>query len=261
MRLSMLPFFLLSVLAFGDSMTLRDGRVITGKFLSSDGKIIKFEMGDRVDNAKIEDVQSLTFDVRQPAPPPPPPVTPPPPAGQAISGGAPAANPGVELLAGTPIVVRMIEPIDSEKDPVGKTFRASLDEPINDRLGNTLIPRGADVVVRLIDDKEAGKLAGRTVLTLNLATVAVNGRAVDINTRNITEQSASQTQKSAKVIGGTAVVGAVIGAVAGGGKGAAIGAGAGAGVGTVAEIASKGPKVRVPSETRLTFKLEQPVRI
>jgi hypothetical protein len=130
-----------------------------------------------------------------------------------------------------------------------------------DRLGNTLIPRGADVVVRLIDDKEAGKLAGRTVLTLNLATVAVNGRPVDINTRNITEQSASQTQKSAKVIGGTAVVGAVIGAVAGGGKGAAIGTAAGAGVGTVAELSSKGPKVRIPSETRLTFKLEQPVRI
>jgi hypothetical protein len=257
MRLSMLPFFLLSVLAFGDSMTLRDGRVITGKFLSSDGKIIKFEMGDRVDNAKIEDVQSLTFDVRQPAPPPPAPA----PAALTNVQGTLSASTGTELLAGTPIVVRMIEPIDSEKDPVGKTFRASLDEPINDRLGNTLIPRGADVVVRLIDDKEAGKLAGRTVLTLNLATVAVNGRAVDINTRNITEQSASQTQKSAKVIGGTAVVGAVIGAVAGGGKGAAIGAGAGAGVGTVAEIASKGPKVRVPSETRLTFKLEQPVRI
>jgi hypothetical protein len=256
MRVSILPVFLLSVLAFGDSMTLRDGRVITGKFLSSDGRIIRFEMGDRVDNAKIEDVQSLTFDVRQPAPPPPPPAT-----AATVNNGAPAANGGTELLAGTPIVVRMIDPIDSEKDPIGKIFRASLDEPIMDRLGNTLIPRGADVAVRLIDDKEAGKLAGRTVLTLNLATVAVNGRPVDINTRNITEQSASQTQKSAKTIGGTAVVGAVIGAVAGGGKGAAIGSVAGAGVGTVVELSTKGPKVHIPSETRLTFKLEQPVRI
>ncbi len=254
MRLSVLPLFFISLVAFADSMTLRDGRVITGKFLSSDGKIIKFEMGDRVDNAKIEDVQSLTFDVRQPAPPPP--------TAGIVTGSAPVVgHVATELLAGTPIVVRMIEPIDSEKDPIGKTFRASLDEPIMDHLGNTLIPRGADVVVRLIDDKEAGKLAGRTVLTLNLATVAVGGRPVDINTRNITEQSASQTQKSAKTIGGAAVVGAVVGAVAGGGKGAAIGSVAGAGVGTAVELSSKGPKVHIPSETRLTFKLEQPVRI
>ena len=43
-------------------------------------------------------------------------------------------------------------------------------------------------------------------------------------------------QQSAKVIGGTAVVGAIIGAIAGGGKGAAIGAAAGAGTGAAIQV-------------------------
>ena len=60
--------------------------------------------------------------------------------------------------------------------------------------------------------------------------------------------------------GGTAAVGAIIGAIAGGGKGAAIGAGAGAAAGAGAEIVTAGQRVRIPSETRLTFVLDSAVK-
>ena len=60
--------------------------------------------------------------------------------------------------------------------------------------------------------------------------------------------------------GGTAAVGAIIGAIAGGGKGAAIGAGAGAAAGAGAQVVTKGQRVRIPSETRLTFVLDNAVR-
>jgi hypothetical protein len=155
----------------------------------------------------------------------------------------------------------MIDSVDSERDTVGQTFRASIDEPVTDGRGNTLIPRGADVVVKLVDDQQSGKIEGRTILTLDLVSVVVNGRPVEIDTQSITEQSGSRTARSAKVIGGTAALGAIIGAIAGGGKGAAIGAGAGAGAGTVAQVATKGQRVRIPSETRLTFTLQQVVRL
>jgi hypothetical protein len=155
----------------------------------------------------------------------------------------------------------MIDSVDSERDTVGQTFRASIDEPVTDGRGNTLIPRGADVVVKLVDDQQSGKIEGRTILTLDLVSVVVNGRPVEIDTQSITEQSGSRTARSAKVIGGTAALGAIIGAIAGGGKGAAIGAGAGAGAGTVAQVATKGQRVRIPSETRLTFTLQQAVRL
>jgi hypothetical protein len=57
------------------------------------------------------------------------------------------------------------------------------------------------------------------------------------------------------------VLGTIIGAIAGGGKGAAIGLGSGAAVGAGAEILTKGQRVRIPSETRLTFVLENAVRL
>jgi len=165
------------------------------------------------------------------------------------------------IPAGTVLTIRMVDSVDSQRDYVGQTYQASLDEPVLDPGGRTLVPRGADVVVKLVDDVQSGKIEGRTVLTLDLVSLRVNGREVDVDTTSITQQSDSRTARSGKVIGGTAALGAIIGAIAGGGKGAAIGAGAGAGAGTVAQVATKGQRVRIPSETRLTFTLQQPVRL
>jgi hypothetical protein len=53
----------------------------------------------------------------------------------------------------------------------------------------------------------------------------------------------------------------VIGGIAGGGKGAAIGAGAGATAGAGVQVLTKGQRVHIPSETRLSFILESNVRI
>jgi hypothetical protein len=135
-----------------------------------------------------------------------------------------------------------------------------MDEPVMLN-GETVIPRGADVVVKLVDSKESGKLTGRAELTLDLMSVRVDGRMVDINTQSVSRESDSRGQRTAKVAGGTAAVGAIIGAIAGGGKGAVIGAGAGGAAGAGAEEVTKGQRVKVPSETRLTFVLDTAVRI
>jgi hypothetical protein len=154
----------------------------------------------------------------------------------------------------------MIDGVDSEVNRVGQTFAASMDQPVT-MGGETVIPRGADVVVKLVDAKESGKLTGTTVLTLDLMSVKVDGRMVDINTQSVSRESDSRGQRTAKVAGGAAAVGAVIGAIAGGGKGAVIGAGAGGAAGAGAEEVTKGQRVKVPSETRLTFVLDTAVRI
>jgi hypothetical protein len=180
------------------------------------------------------------------------PDTTPPPA-------APPRDP-INLPAGTNLVVRMIDPVDSETAHVGQTYAASLDQPVMLN-GESVIPRGADVTVKLVDSKESGKLTGKAELTLDLVSVRVNGKMVDINTQSVQRESDSRGARTAKVAGGTAAVGAIIGAIAGGGKGAAIGAGAGAAAGAGAEVVTKGQKVKIPSETRLTFILESDVRI
>jgi hypothetical protein len=175
---------------------------------------------------------------------------------------APAAAPAMAtgtIPGGTNVVIRMIEPVDSETNRAGQSFRASVDQPVMVD-GQTVIPRGADAVVKLVDAKDSGKLTGRADLTLSLQSVSINGHFVDINTQSISREGASQGEKTAKVAGGTAAVGAVIGAIAGGGKGAAIGAGAGAAAGAGSQVITGGQHVKVPTETRLTFVLEGPTR-
>jgi hypothetical protein len=173
---------------------------------------------------------------------------------------AASAGPVTELPAGTTLVIRMIDDVDSERDRVGQEFRASIDEPVMLN-GQVVIPRGADVIAKLIDDKEAGKISGRTELTIDLVSVQVNERMVDINTSEITRKGDSQTRRTAGLAGGGAALGAIIGAIAGGGKGAAIGAVTGAGAGGAVAVVTKGQKVRIPSETRLEFTTQYPVRL
>ena len=109
--------------------------------------------------------------------------------------------------------------------------------------------------------QQSGKFEGKTVLTLALQQVTVNGRMVDITTSDVSQASASRGARTAKVVGGTTALGAIVGALAGGGKGAAIGAASGAAVGGAAEVMTKGQQVKIPSETRLTFTIQQPVQL
>lgn len=174
------------------------------------------------------------------------------------NASAPPSNAGLPVPSGTQIVVRLIDAVNSERDNLGQTYRASVNQSVVIN-GQTVIPHGADAVATLVDAQKSGKIEGRTVLTLDLKTITVNGRPYEIVTTGVPEASSSRGERSAKVIGGAAALGAIIGAAAGGGRGAAIGAGAGAGAGTAAEIATSGQKVRVPAETRLTFTLKNPI--
>jgi hypothetical protein len=177
-----------------------------------------------------------------------------------VSSRPSAAPAQIMLPEGTNFVVRMIDAVDSDKVTVGQNYSAALDEPVAID-GQTAIPRGADVVVKLVNAKDAGKFTGRAELTLALWTVKVNGKEVDVNTQTITRQSDSRGQRTGTMAAGGAIVGAVIGGIAGGGKGAAIGAGAGGAAGAGAEAATKGPRVKIPAETRLTFVLDNAVSL
>ena len=167
---------------------------------------------------------------------------------------------GVSIPSGTTLTVRMIDPVDSRNDKVGQTYRASLDEPIMIN-GDVVVQRGADVTAKLVDDKQSGRLTGQTVLTIDLESITVNGRIIPLATEEVTRASSSRTKKTGVATGGLAALGAVIGGIAGGGKGAAIGAVSGAGAGAATSVIMKGEQVKVPSETRLTFTLEQPLKI
>lgn len=54
--------FLLSVFALGDTLTLKDGRVISGTYLGGTTTAIRFLSADRVEMIPISDIQRVSFD-------------------------------------------------------------------------------------------------------------------------------------------------------------------------------------------------------
>ena len=251
-----------AALVSADTLTLRTGEVVEGTYLGGTAREIRMDQNGAVRTYDIGQILSVTFTdatAYQAAPPPPPP---PPqasnyPPRQPYNGPGPL---GITIPIDSPVTVRMIESVNSETARLGQTFRASLDDPIYVN-GQVVVPRGADVLTRLVEDQQSGKIEGRTVLKLALQTITINGTPVPVVSSDVQQESSSRGARSAKVIGGTAALGALIGGLAGGGKGAAIGAGSGAVVGTGAEVLTSGQKVKIPSETRLTFRLQNPVQL
>jgi pectin methylesterase-like acyl-CoA thioesterase len=167
---------------------------------------------------------------------------------------------GVRVPAGTRLVVRMIDSVNSKSDHVGDTFTASLDQPL-DVNGTIVARRGARVYGKLEQVKSAGKIKGQSELRLALTGIEINGSTHPITTGSYEVRGKSRGKNTAKKVGIGAAIGGAIGAIAGGGKGAAIGAGIGAGAGTAAQVLTHGQQINVPSETVLDFTIEQPVRL
>jgi len=187
------------------------------------------------------------------------------PTAQPAVTSTPAAPPPpqprtVTVPSGAIITVRTIDPIDSSVNTTGQVFKASLDAPIvvDDRV---IVPKGADAYMKLESAKSAGKFAGKSELALALQSVVFQGRTYTITTSDVKQSGTSRGKDSAVKIGGGAALGALIGGIAGGGKGAAIGAAVGGGAGTGVQVFTKGKQVKIPSETRLDFTLEQPFDI
>jgi hypothetical protein len=193
--------------------------------------------------------------VQEPELPPRPPEQP------TISQAPPQLPPPPRKMtvpAGTSIRIRMIDSVDSAVDRVGQRFHTSLEAPIV--VGNeVIVPKGADVVVKLTEASQAGRIQGQSQLQLALDHLQFQGKSYPLSSTTYEQRGESRGKDTVKKVGVGTAIGAAIGAIAGGGKGAAIGAGAGAGAGTAMQVFIKGKQVKIPSETKLDFELEQPV--
>ncbi len=161
---------------------------------------------------------------------------------------------------GTQLTVRLIDPIDSEKNQTGETFRATLNAPLTSD-GEEAVPAGVELTGHLVSVKSAGKFAGQSEVVLQLDSLASGGKTYSLQTDQYKKQGSSRGKNTAEKVGGGAIIGGIIGAIAGGGKGAAIGSAAGAGVGGGVQAATKGQQIKLPSETVLNFTLQAPVTV
>jgi hypothetical protein len=166
----------------------------------------------------------------------------------------------VTVPEGSILTVRTIDPIDSSVHRTGQTFKASLDAPIvvDDHV---VAPKDLNVTLKLVNASTAGRMSGRSELTVSLESFVYQGKRYTVSSSDVQEKGGSRGKRSAAVIGGGAALGAIIGGIAGGGKGAAIGAAAGGGGGVAVQALTKGEQVKIPAETRLDFTLHAPIDV
>lgn len=242
-----------------NSGTRLDGRYDGGKadtvyFIDEHGNRHKFN---------IAEIQSLTFNTPPIATASDGYVPEPAPAAFASRGyddtdEAPAAGWAryAVLPAGTEIVVRTIDSIDTREPDPRQHFLASVDRDVVDADGKVVIPKGslAHLIVHRVGDSE---------IAVDLRSVNVEGRRYILNSEILTDvrtrEGLGTNKRTGKFVGGGALLGTILGAVAGGGKGAAIGALAGGATGAGTQVLTRGPALHIPSETVLRFRLDQPV--
>ena len=238
-----------ALIARADSLELKNGSLIKGRFVGGTDTEIKFQVGSSVQRYNILDIVSLSFDSARAAT-----------DTSATKERATEATGFVTIPAGTRLSVRTIDAIDSAKNHVGDRFEASLEEPLTVD-GKVVLPKGTSVYGRLEEAKTSGTFTGRSELRLALTEIVVNGQTVPLVSREYELSGKSRGASTAKRTVGGAAVGTIIGALAGGGKGAAIGAGVGSAAGAGSEIITKGDQVKVPSETLLDFTLQDSVSV
>src|ERR1700733_10992414 len=247
-------------MAWADTLELKNGSLIKGKFLGGTETEVSFQVGSTVQKYKVADIVSLKFDSEgaASAPAPQPQSSLPDDPGTIAHVETKPAY--VTIPAGTRISVRTIDAIDSTYSVVGDRFQASLDEPLTFE-GDVVVAKDSLVYGRLTQSKESGTFTGRSQLRLELTGIVVSGKMVPVVTGEYEVTGKSRGASTAKRTVGGAAIGALIGAAADGGQGAAIGAGVGAGAGAGSEIITGGDQVKVPSETLLDFTLQQDMSI
>jgi hypothetical protein len=285
-----ISFSLPALSAFADTLELKNGSVIQGTFISASAAQISFRVGPRLQHYAVAEVTSVKFDPdligsahyrsyatsaeRSSAPPSSHSVPAPLPANntpapqQANNASAPpqvssvpvGAGSGINLPAGTRLIIRMVDGVDSDHNRVGDRFAAMLDQPLY--LNRTLVaPRGTSVYGRLEEAKQTAQLTGKAQLRLSLNGIVVNGQHYVLSTGDYELSGKSRSSNTVTKAGGGVAAGAPVGAVAGDGKVGAPGAGVGNGAGMVTPLATKGDQIHVPSETLLEFSLDQPVTL
>jgi hypothetical protein len=244
--------------AAADTLELRDGRVLKGKYLGGTQAVLRFEINGEVQTFNTTDAVALTFTGNAGRSAPAAALAP---AAVPSNGMASSASGGdVTIPAGQSLLVRMIDGVDSAKNHVGDVFHGSLETDVT--VGNTIVARkGTDVYGRLANAEKSGTFTGKSELQLELTRMVIDGKDYPVVSSDYTLQGKGQGASTAKKVGGIAAAGAIIGAIAGGGKGAAIGAAAGGATGAGVQVLTKGAQVKVPSETLLEFRLQQPATV
>ncbi|WP_035350916.1 hypothetical protein [Edaphobacter aggregans] len=175
-------------------------------------------------------------------------------AGPASAAIAPA---DVKIPAGTTLAIRINQHISVKTSHAGDPFDGEIAEPVADRSGRLIVPKGTPVGGVVAESHKRGRFKGASVLQLQLTSMTLNGQRYPLETSSLTRTKKGKGKRSAAMIGGGAGLGMLVGGLATGGTGLLIGGLAGAGAGTAAAGLTGNGDIDIPSESIVRFKLAE----
>ena len=209
--------------ASADTLIMRDGTRIQGTVTGIAGRTITFRHADgaarRYPTSHVASLEFFSADRANPL----------------------AASARLEVPAGTELMVRTIETINSRNSGADQSFSGLVEQSVSDQSGHAIIPEGssAQLVIRQVS---ADGKTGSPEMVLDVQSVTVGGRRYLVGTSELTEDSDAGIGASRRAVG------TIIGAVPGG-------------TGVTTQVLTKGRDVKVPAETLLRFRLDKPVTL
>lgn len=224
-------------LLYADTLELADGTLLEGDFVGSSNDIIMFNTGDGIEAFPESEVVGIFLS-----------------AGVDQAAALMAANNAAQIIvpAGTRLVIRTTDTIDSRQNAAGHRFRGQLEGAIVVD-GVTVAPRGTFVHGRIAQSQQANRVAGSSELTVEFTDIMIDDQLFPISTGGLTAKTGNE---AGRTVGRTARA-AAIGGLIGGSSGARTGARVGVGV----SIITGGASVNIPRGTILETTLSAPLSV
>jgi hypothetical protein len=207
-----------------DTIELADGTLLEGDFIGSSNGIIMFNTGSSIEAFPEDKVVGIFLS-----------------SGVATAEKERAkSSPSVTVPAGTRLVIRTSDTVDTSRHAAGHRFRGQLESALVVG-GNTVVPRGAYVHGRITGANQSRGIAGDTNLSMTFTDILINDQLMPIATSGMKAQAGNEAGRTA----GRTARAAAIGGLANGSSGARRGARVGLG----ASILTGGASINVPAGT------------
>ena len=220
-----------------DTIELADGTLLEGDFIGSSNGIIMFDTGDGIEAFPESEVVGIFFSEG---------------VSTAEQLAAVVNDASVTVPAGTRLVIRMTETIDSKQHAAGHRFRAQLEGALVVD-GVTVAPRGTFLHGRVIQSQSSRRMTGSSEMAIEFTDIMLDDQLFPIRTAGLQAQGANE---AGRTVGRTARA-AALGGLIGGSSGARTGAKVGVG----ASILTSGSSINIPRGTILETRLDAPLTV
>jgi hypothetical protein len=226
---------LLTAMAAADTLELADGSMIEGDFVGSSNGVIMFNVGGDIEAYQENEVVGIFLSEGVEA-------------AQEM-----AADPNtITVPAGTRLVIRMADTVDTRKHKAGHKFRGQLEGAMVVN-GVTVAPRGTMLYGVIVDAKKSGRAAGSSSLTMEFTDIMIDDQLFPIATEALSAQTGGEGKRTVGRTARAAAIGGLIDGSSGARTGAKVGAGA--------SLLTAGESINVPAGTLLETALRVPLTL